>query len=301
MQLGLGTAQFGSAYGITNSNGQISADDALHILQTAENSGVHVLDTAAAYGDAEEALGRALWRGHAFRVITKTLPIGSPSLTRDEVSRTGDAFKRSLDRLRLDRVAGLLLHHGDEILRPGGGLLADMLLGLKDAGLVERIGISCYTPEELRAASRILPPDLVQVPVNILDRRFLSDGILGELKREGTEIHARSAFLQGLLLTPGHALPASFEHHRSAFSKIDAYATSHDLTRLELALGFLASLPEIDVALVGVTCVPELEEIVAAWRAMLDITLDFEDLGYDDESLLLPSRWRKAVSQEAGK
>ena len=301
MQLGLGTAQFGSAYGITNSNGQISADDALHILQTAENSGVHVLDTAAAYGDAEEALGRALWRGHTFRVITKTLPIGSPSLTRDEVSRTGDAFKRSLDRLRLDRVAGLLLHHGDEILRPGGGLLADMLLGLKDAGLVERIGISCYTPEELRAASRILPPDLVQVPVNVLDRRFLSDGILGELKREGTEVHARSVFLQGLLLTPGHALPASFELHRNAFSKIDAYATSHDLTRLELALGFLASLPEIDVALVGVTCVPELEEIVAAWRATLDITLDFEDLGYDDESLLLPSRWRKAVSQEAGK
>ena len=301
MQLGLGTAQFGSAYGITNSNGQISADDALHILQTAENSGVHVLDTAAAYGDAEEALGRALWRGHTFRVITKTLPIGSPSLTRDEVSRTSDAFKRSLDRLRLDRVAGLLLHHGDEILRPGGGLLADMLLGLKDAGLVERIGISCYTPEELRAASRILPPDLVQVPVNVLDRRFLSDGILGELKREGTEVHARSVFLQGLLLTPGHALPASFELHRNAFSKIDAYATSHDLTRLELALGFLASLPEIDVALVGVTCVPELEEIVAAWRATLDITLDFEDLGYDDESLLLPSRWRKAVSQEAGK
>ena len=298
MQLGLGTAQFGSAYGITNRNGQISADDALHILRTAEEAGVRILDTAAAYGDAEAVIGRTLWLGHSFRIITKTRPISSPRLTKADVSGACDEFKRSLDRLGLPSVYGLLLHHGEELLRPGGEFLADMLQELRRSGLVDRVGISCYTPQELRAASRILPPDVVQIPVNVLDRRFVNDGILAELKQRGTEIHARSAFLQGLLLTPQDELPSAFERHRPAFSKLDSYARAHDLSRLALALGFLASLPEIDVSIVGVTCAPELKGIVAAWQGASGLKLTFDDLGYDDESLLVPSRWWEAVSQE---
>ena len=300
MQLGLGTAQFGSAYGITNSNGQVSADEVLRILHKADQSGVRSIDTAAAYGSAEAALGRALWPGHSFRIVTKTRPIDSPNIAQNDVSSMIDEFRRSLDRLGQDRVYGLLLHHGEEILRPGGALLADSLVRLHEAGLVERIGISCYTPHELRAACRILIPDLVQIPVNVLDRRFLDDGILAELKSRGTEIHARSAFLQGLLLTPCDALPRGFVRHRPAFARLEAFSGSHGLTRLELALAFLASRPEIDIALVGVTSTRELEGIIAARQCAASSPLAFDDLRYDDESLLIPSRWRETVSQEAG-
>ena len=293
MHLGLGTAQFGSAYGITNKHGQVSGTGVREILLAAEKAGMRVIDTAASYGDAEQVLGRILWQGHPFRVITKTLPVESAVISKKDVTAVRDAFMRSLERIGLQRAAGLLLHHANELLRPGGELLAEMLIQLKHAGLVERIGVSCYRPDELRNAARVLPPDLVQVPVNVLDRRFLADGVLAELKRTGTEIHARSAFLQGLLLLPAENHPPALATHRQAFEKLESYASAHGLTRLELALGFLAACPEVDVAVVGVTGVPELENIVEARIGTGTTPLSFQDLGYDDESLLNPSNWRK--------
>ena len=294
MQLGIGTAQFGSAYGITNRRGQVSEVEIRDILAAAEESGIRVIDTAAVYGDAENVLGSALHQGHTFRIITKTQPVDSEAISKQDVSRVRDSFMRSLDRLGLSCAAGLLVHHANELLRPGGELLADLLGELKRAGLVERIGVSTYSPAELRRAARVLRPDLVQVPVNILDQRFLTDGILEELRHTGTEIHARSVFLQGLLLSPCRDLPPFTAAHGHAFEKLEAFASGSGLTRLELALGFLAACRQVDIAIVGVTGVGELEEIIRAGAVNRVTPHSCDDLAYDDESLLNPSLWRNS-------
>ena len=54
-KLGLGTVQFGQAYGVSNARGQVPKADVAAILERAGKAGVRVLDTAANYGEAEAA------------------------------------------------------------------------------------------------------------------------------------------------------------------------------------------------------------------------------------------------------
>ena len=70
-QLCLGTAQFGLAYGITNSIGQVSEAAVGQLLDQAGAAGIRWLDTAQAYGNAEAVLGRQLPVAHGFRLISK--------------------------------------------------------------------------------------------------------------------------------------------------------------------------------------------------------------------------------------
>jgi len=70
MKLGLGTVQFGQAYGVSNRTGQVSSDDVRTILDRAAAAGIRVLDTAANYGEAEAVL--AGQNTQPFRIVTKT-------------------------------------------------------------------------------------------------------------------------------------------------------------------------------------------------------------------------------------
>ena len=291
MQLGLGTAQFGSAYGVTNPSGQVPEEMVALILRAAERLGVRLLDTAAAYGLAEESLGRTLWSGHPFRIVTKTQPISSKTISPRDIDTVHSAFLRSLDRIKTAKVAGLLVHHSGELLLPGGAALADLLRDLKSQGKVEKIGFSCYTPEDLEQASTVLVPDLVQVPASVLDRRFIDSGVLSRMKAGGTEVHARSIFLQGLLLTRAIDHPPRFLKHREVFQELERRAAGCDSTPAQFALEFIRTRKEIDAAVVGVCSARQLEEICVAALNSGRTTCCFDGLASGDLSLLIPSRW----------
>src|SRR3954465_12373346 len=72
-KIGLGTVQFGQAYGISNVRGQVSPDAVCAILKRAAERGITVLDTAANYGEAEQVLGQVNTK--AFRIVTKTIAV----------------------------------------------------------------------------------------------------------------------------------------------------------------------------------------------------------------------------------
>ena len=70
-KLGLGTVQFGQAYGVSNRSGQVSREEAAAILDRAAKAGVRLLDTAVNYGEAETIL--VALDTSPFRVVTKTI------------------------------------------------------------------------------------------------------------------------------------------------------------------------------------------------------------------------------------
>lgn len=294
MRLGLGTVQFGSDYGISNSGGQVPAREVAAVLETAAAEGLEVLDTAAAYGEAEAVLGRALREGHPFRIVTKTAPLPRDSIGAKDVAQVLKSFHRSLERLRTPRVYALMVHHASALLRPGGEALAALMCELKDRALVAKIGFSCYSVVELQAARAVLEPDIVQLPCSVLDRRFTDSGTCAWLKARGVEIHARSLFLQGLLLIPTNALPRAFDAHRPVFERIDRFAAAHGVTRLALALGYARARSDIDVAIVGVTSQAELKQILDAMREPRAASLDYGGLGAAAEELLNPSLWTQS-------
>src|ERR1700704_2547242 len=61
-RLGLGTVQFGQAYGVSNTGGQVPPAEVQAMLACAADEGITVLDTAANYGQAEDVLAQCATR-----------------------------------------------------------------------------------------------------------------------------------------------------------------------------------------------------------------------------------------------
>jgi aryl-alcohol dehydrogenase-like predicted oxidoreductase len=289
--LGLGTAQLGLPYGISNRGGQPSEAEAAAILACALESGIGVIDTAPAYGGSEESIGRLLPAGANVRIVSKTAPLAGGEVSKADLETVRRSAERSLGRLRCDRLDALLVHHGSDLGLPGGERLAEELIGLRDAGIATHIGVSVYDREEIDVARKMLPLDVVQFPLNILDQRLMRDGSLAELHEEGVELHARSAFLQGLLLIEPEQLPAHLAGAAEPLHRYHEARLRAGLTPIEAALGFVRDAPGLDVALVGTNSVGELEECAAAMRRGRDSGIDYASLAVDDPDLIDPRRW----------
>jgi aryl-alcohol dehydrogenase-like predicted oxidoreductase len=202
----LGTVQFGLPYGIANQNGQVSRSETAAILDHAWSAGLDTLDTAIAYGESEQRLGEI--NVEKWRVITKLSAI--PENCSDVTSWAQKSLLSSLERLRIPKLYGMLLHRSKDLLGPHGDSLYNALLAGKDQGFVEKIGVSIYDPKELDSLPTKFKFDLVQAPYNIIDRRLALSGWLTKLHQAGTEIHVRSVFLQGLLLMKAEKKPLIF-------------------------------------------------------------------------------------------
>jgi aryl-alcohol dehydrogenase-like predicted oxidoreductase len=59
IKLGIGTAQFGMNYGISNTTGEVILTEIKEILSLANIEGINLIDTAAGYGNSEQNLGVA--------------------------------------------------------------------------------------------------------------------------------------------------------------------------------------------------------------------------------------------------
>jgi len=299
-KLAIGTVQFGQAYGISNVKGQPGEREVSAILQYAAKNGVVTLDTAPAYGDAESVLGHVLEDGHPFRIITKTAALRDIAFGSSPGSIILETFEQSLSHLRVNRVEGLMVHLAEDLIGPNGDQVWAALDHIKVSGRAKTIGTSCYTSKELLSIIERYPIDLVQLPLNIFDQRLVQDGTLSRLKERGIEVHARSAFLQGLaLMNPDH-LPDNFtraEHPLRAFS--DA-ANDVGISQLELALGFVGSIDEVDRVVTGINDVQELSEVLAAIQCPLPKNVNTSALASDDEAVITPSMWPPDTQKKWG-
>ena len=289
-KLGLGGAQFGMDYGLTNTAGRVSGEVLSDILHAAARSGLKLIDTAPAYGCSETALGMALPAGHDFRLVTKVGPIAKPRIEPDDIRAAESALHCSLERLRVERVYGLLAHRADDLLVPGGDRLYAALQSWKSEGKVARIGVSVYGAAQIDAILARYEIDIVQLPVSLADQRLIASGHLRDLKRRGIEVHARSVFLQGLLLMDPAALPPFFEPIRSRLNAFRLACQAQSLTLLEACLGFALNEPLIDHVVAGICDSRQLDALIAA--AQTNRTLpDPAACAWSEPAQLDPSQW----------
>lgn len=302
-RFGLGAVQFGLDYGVSNSGGKVAADEVARILAAAAELGVDLIDTAAAYGESEAALGVALppagaEAGPGFRLVSKAPPFADVAhFTAEHEAQLLASAARSVERLGGRPLDALLLHNAGVMSRPGAAFLVDGLKAAQAQGLTRRIGVSIYEAAELAAVQTLFRPDLVQLPINLLDQRLIKNGALQALHEQGVEIHARSLFLQGLLLMDPAAAPPYFDPIRPTLVGLRAAAAAIDATPLAVALGFGLSVPQLDRLVVGVTSATELRQIAAAalHARTTAATLDYGRFALDDPDFVNPARWRLAA------
>jgi aryl-alcohol dehydrogenase-like predicted oxidoreductase len=289
-RLGLGTVQFGLDYGVSNRAGRPSEGEVAAILARAVEAGIGYLDTAPAYGEAEILVGRHLPRHHGLRIVTKLSPIAEARIEERHGAAILETLARSLEHLQVDRVYGVLVHHTHDVGKPGADHIVDALMQARARGWAERIGVSVYDAEQLALAEGRFQPQLVQLPLNVLDRRLIQSGMLSRLKAYGVEVHARSIFLQGALLMNPNELPQFFAPVREHIAGLQRQWGEAGLTALGGCLAFALRRPEIDAVIVGVNRLSEFADIVAAMEAGIDVSLH-EPAVSIDPLYLDPSRW----------
>ena len=287
MKIALGTAQLGSHYGIANDRGKFDQSAIQSLLDAAQSLGVDTIDTAISYGDAETALGRHDLSD--FKVITK-VKAPQPEFSRNNAGWLRASVSKALERLNIDCLYAVLLHDTDWVNRENVELYCREVERLKSEGLIKLHGVSIYSPDELEAIYALTYPSLVQAPYNAFDRRLQKSGWLNTLYSDGVEVHARSLFLQGLLLLPQSEIPNYFSSWVKVFDRWHGWLKSEAIDPLT---GCLASArdPRIEKYVVGVDAVSQLTQLIAASKNVA-VTRMLE-LGYLDESLVDPRRWAR--------
>jgi len=286
-KIALGTVQFGIDYGVNSVDGQVKPEEVKKILGYARLKGIEFLDAAPAYGNSEKILGRM--NVSNFKVVTKTRHFDSLEINNNDVKLLNNDFNNSLKGLKQDRVYAVLVHNADDLLKPGAKKLFDQLQELKQAEKIVKIGVSVYDHSQLKSILDNFDIDLVQLPFNILDRRMIDNGMLSTLRSKGTEVHARSVFLQGLLLMSEQNRPDKFNRWSSLWRIWREWLNDNQITALEAAIRYAISMPEISKVLVGVDNVNQLKEIVTASSGVLPNIPD--EMFTNDIDLLNPSNW----------
>lgn len=237
----LGTVQFGLNYGIANTQGKPSFDRVKAILKTALDNGITSLDTAAAYGDSEEVLGKALAElGIADRmtVVSKVPPLPQNC---DALEFITNSVTNSLKHLKLPVLPLVLFHNELDWCRH------EELSSLIAKGMIKAAGVSL---DSLECAATADESPFVQLPCNVFDHRFDD-----KIKNHSTgQIFIRSVYLQGLAVMPKEKIP--FPELLAYREKLESFG----MPMQELCMRYLLSFPGGVSVLTGVDTPEQLQE-----------------------------------------
>ena len=249
--LSLGTVQLGLNYGISNVSGKPDEKRAFAILDRALEEGINTLDTAAAYGESEQVIGRWLKTVAPSRrpfVVTKAAGLDHSSASALKNSLR-DSVERSKKRLGMERLDLLMLHQFDEYLRQPDEMRAAMQ-ALQQEGDVRYTGVSAYSFHDYGqvAATGF---DAVQIPVNIFDWQQIENGGMKALQASGMMIFVRSVYLQGLVFRQADALEPGMLFARPTLEKFHLLCEKYALSPAALALSYALSLPGVTSLVLG--------------------------------------------------
>lgn len=281
--------QFGLNYGITNRLGEIDDKTMSMMLEIAEQAGINIIDTASDYGDSQIRLGKLVNNHIQPKYVSKF------SLSSDGEGPTSEhMFLGSMQNLRVSKLHGLLFHKIKDLQDPRSKAALDILKEAKANNQIELIGVSVYNLEELKFAIDIFPDlDIVQIPANIFDTRLLDSSTLATLKLKGVQIHVRSIFLQGILLSNPEDLSNYFDGIKPALRRLREISRKTDRTPLELILGNMRANPQIDAVIVGATTAKEIGDITSSWR--ISEAIEKLDIPEVPTELLDPRNWPKRI------
>ena len=288
----LGSAQFGMKYGITNEKGQVDKTDVGEILIRANRAGICWLDTAQAYGNAESVLGEQMPEINNFKIISKLPAQKQSEFKKHHIELWDQAFYKSCQDLKVDSLHALLLHAPEDLRKQGGTLLEYWLLNLRERGLVERIGISIYSARDLDGINPDLL-DLVQLPLSLYDQRLIQDGTIARLNDRGTAIHARSIYLQGLLLTPSSKWPSWISKEaRKHQQALEALAEKKGCRLIDLALGFAKAQKLLEAVVFGICSLDEFFALEYEWESISPWgEYEWSTWGVDNRAIIDPRLW----------
>ncbi|KKQ32672.1 MAG: hypothetical protein US49_C0006G0123 [candidate division TM6 bacterium GW2011_GWF2_37_49] len=291
MKLGIGTAQFGLNYGISNTFGQTNVHEVKNILKIAHSNKITLIDTANLYGNSEKIVGESLESSQEFKIVTKTKYFNTTEVTQAQIKQLKSSIYKSLSNLNAQNLYGVMFHNANDVFCKGGERLYLELENFKNQKIIAKIGFSVYSQEQIEILLKHFSFDLIQLPINILDQKLLINGALKNLKKHNIEIHARSVFLQGLLLMPPSNIPAYFQPIHNLLKQFHDAIKEQNISPIQAALYFVKNIELLDHIIIGVNNSSQLIENIDAYNLNTSY-INFEKFVCLDESFTNPSNWK---------
>ena len=283
----LGTVQFGLKYGINNTTGKPKEDEVLSLLKVAYNSGIRLLDTAEAYGNAHQLIGNYHKRqdDFKFKIITKFPHQIKHNLIKSKVLEY-------IEIMNVNTLDVMMFHSFDSFQSNYNSL--DTLNELKSDGLIKNIGVSVYTNAQLKS---LLNEDLitvVQLPFNLLDNFNVRGDLINQLKIKGKVIHTRSAFLQGLFFKKSSDVISVVQALKPHLKTLNKITKKQGCSMEELALSYCIKQNNIDNVIIGVDSISQLNANIkaAAYEVNEESFKCIDNIYVKNLDLLNPSLWK---------
>lgn len=284
----LGTVQLGIDYGINNQKGKPSLEDSFKILHTAYDKGIRILDSAEAYGNAQEVIG------HFHRETNKHFKIITKLAANQDFSNLNLSEKirlncRSLGIASLDTY----MFHNYKSFKENKHLY-ESFIEAKEERLIEKIGISLHSNQEIMDILENYPVfSVIQLPFNVLDNHTKRSDVLQKAQEKGVEIHTRSAFLQGLLFMNVAQLPLKLKPLKPYLEVVQKIREEQQITMAEMALQYAMSKEYIDQVLIGVDSLAQLEANlrIVDQPYKKEVIAQLDEINVSEEALLNPANW----------
>ena len=258
----LGTAQFGMDYGISNSKGKINFIEIIKILDFLKKKKLNFLDTASSYDLSESETGKYYLKSKKkFNIITKYT-----------LKNKGDIFKQYEDSIKNLKYKPkvIMAHSYKDYLDKN---FRNNLFKLKKKFKINKVGVSIYNKPELYSIIKLKTPNIIQVPCNILDKRFISKDVVELVNKKKIEIHARSIFLQGLLFKSKSEIIKKFKDAKNVIKKLEKICIKHNLKLWELSLIWTYQKKEINKLIIGVDTQKQLQKNLITIKKKINTSL----------------------------
>lgn len=280
----LGTANFDFNYKLKG-NSKISNKQIDEILKTCLNNNIKYLDTASNYKNSEKKIGEKIKKNkNFFKIITKFSYENNYNIEQE--------YLNSKRRLK-ENPWSILLHKADDYIY--NNKYRDNLFLLKKNKKIKKVGVSVYTEDEINKILKIKKPDIIQLPINILDQKLLKNGLLKKIKNKKIEIHARSIFLRGLLFYKSKQLQTFFPELSEEFNYLNKIAIDLNLNIAQLSLLWVSKIVEIDKIIIGVTSSYELKQNLNVLKKNLNKNYfeKIKKININNDNITNPSKWKK--------
>jgi len=283
----LGTAQFGLEYGINNTTGKPTQQAVNEILCKAYDAGIRCLDTAEAYGNAHEVIGRFHqdYPDRIFNVISK--------LPHDIDNNIRQNIEKYLRQLNIDRLEALLFHSYQTYKAYKKAKVE--LHTYKNNNTVKYLGVSVYTNDQFADVIEDDEIDIVQLPFNLFDNINQRGALLAKAKQKNKIVHTRSVFLQGLFFSMADDQSKIARSLSRELNYIKDLSHQSAISVQKMALNYCLQNVDNDNVLIGVDNLDQLEQNLKDADNNLSAALidKINKIHITDIDLLNPSLWRQ--------
>jgi len=283
-QIILGTANLNKKYGFLKKS--IRFSEFKKIIKNSKKNKVRYIDTSINYSGVHKILGKL--NLNKIKVITKiSIPTNNNINAELWIKKI---IKNIIRDLKTKSLYCVLIHNSNILLNNKYKKYILNLNELKKKGKIKKIGFSVYNLREAKILLKKYKFDILQVPLNIINQTFCDKNFLQNIRKKNIEIHARSVFLQGILLSKDLRKMKYFKRWRTFWKDYYNWLNKNRVSGLTACLSFINGVKNISGYVIGIENEKQFKQVL---DCKIKKNLKFESfLSQKNKKLIDPSKWK---------